>query len=236
MEVSKGDAKVDEALKIVGLGGRGFDQFEVKASTATGTADKSLTKREWDRFMELASNENCGYARMTVSGSKSGDDHMGRYSSDYESMSVEVAMKDAPAPPAAKGVTRRKIALKDAVKTGDDLVFAWALVSREKNADGEWVTHKDRDGDTMTDATLIDAFKDTFGQSIPFYKNHDMDDRTVRGAVQFMALTEDVQKGLGMDGDVCGLGACIKVTDPGLLDEIVDGKLPDVSIEAFVAT
>ena len=195
--------------------------------------EKRLRKRDWDRLTEMLGVGNVGYVRFTTAvEDDKGGDHGRRPERKYDSSSVEVALKESS--PAAEGVRRMRLAFKEAPVGKGDFFFGWALVSMEKGADGDWKAHEDLDGDTMTDAVLVDAFKGTFGIPQPFYKGHDMDDRTIRGWVGYAPMTRDVQKGLGLEGSLSGLMAMIRVDDPDLRDAIASGELPDISIEAQV--
>lgn len=140
--------------------------------------------------------------------------------------------------PKEKGARRIPLKLKKAVKLASSdklgLYASWAIVSREKNSDGEWESYKDLQGDTVSDATLVETFVEGFGEPVPIYKDHNMKDRKIRGSVVFAPMTEDIQKGLGLEGDVSGLVAFMYVDDKKLRKSIDAGELPDVSIEARV--
>ena len=196
---------------------------------------KRLRKRDWDRLTELLGVEGVGYIRMSTSMSDDkGGVHSDMRTSSYGSDSIEIAMKEAP--PAPEGTRRVTLAFKDTpTQAGKDMFFGWAIVSREK-VEGAWKEHKDLDGDYMTDDVLVDAFKSTFGSPQPFYEGHNLDDRAIKGWVQYMPMTVDLQKGLGLEGRLSGLLACIKVDDADLRDKMATGDLPDLSIEAMVQT
>lgn len=192
---------------------------------------KRLKPKDWERFRELLGVENVGYVRFTTYTNVF--DEAGRMRGGTSDGTLEVAMKESPVPP--EGTRRMKVSLKDAASVGGNFYFSWALVSMTKSADGEWKEHEDLDGDTMDDEVLVDAAKGVFGTPSPFYEGHDMDDRTIKGWVQWFPLTRDVQKGLSMDGSVSGLAAMIRVDDADLRQRIDSGEMPDVSIEAMVA-
>ena len=195
---------------------------------------KRLRKNDWDRLTELLGTGDVGFVRFTSSTDDSkGGDHYGQgRESKYRSSSVEVAMKEAP--PAVEGSKRVRLAFKEAPVLAGDHYFGFALVSMTKSAEGEWETHVDHDGDSMTDAVLVKAWKETFGTPTPFFEGHDADDRTIKGWVSWFPATRDVMKGLGFEGDKSGLVAAMKVDDADLRAKIDSGKLPDISIEALV--
>ena len=195
---------------------------------------KRLERRDWSRFEAMLDKENVAWARISTH--RYGSSDRTGYRSDSTDDTIEVALKSTKM---VKGARRIPLKITKAVRLNKaeekvGLYASWALVSREKDAEGEWTEHEDRDGDTMSDEVLLKAFMDTFGAPVPLYKDHNSKDRDVRGMVMFAPMTVDIQKGLGFDGELSGLIALMKVDDESLRKEIDDGKLPDVSIEALV--
>lgn len=121
----------------------------------------------------------------------------------------------------------------DLLKVDDSLglVFGYAIVCREKDAQGNWQDHYDTQGHHIPESVMLKAAAD-FAQQQEVNKaaSKDMHEGDVcQDVVMMLPLTEELAKSLGWAVDKTGLVIALKPT-PEVLEMYKSGKRTGFSI------
>lgn len=121
----------------------------------------------------------------------------------------------------------------DILKVDDSLgvVFGYAIVCREKDANGNWVDHYDTQGHHIPESEMLKASVEfAQQQSLAKAASKDMhvgDD--IQDVVQMFPVTEELAKALGWEIEKTGLVIALKPT-PEVLDLYKKGDRTGFSI------
>lgn len=116
-------------------------------------------------------------------------------------------------------------------KSDGKLIYGWALVCEQKDADGNWTQYVDTQGDHIPEDVMVEA-------ALDFAKNSrigkDMHDGDQVASVPFIYVVTKNSNELGLATDKTGMLIGWEPSDPALLDAVSKGERTGFSIGGYV--